>query len=80
MALVTVGAQDAKVLVKQDKRQKAKLDDPDGKDRPDWTVLQFRATAEVSRQVLRFFKHRFLKPASPGRYERELGPLLQAYL
>jgi len=34
----------------------------------------------VSRQVLRFFKHCFLKPASPGLYERELGPMLKAYL
>jgi len=58
----------------------AKVDDPDGTDRPDWTVPLFRYTAKVSRQVLRFFKHCFLKPASPGLYERELGPMLKAYL
>jgi hypothetical protein len=38
----------------------------------------FRYTAKVSRQVLRFFKHCFLKPASPALYERELRPLLMA--
>ncbi len=74
------GAQDVKALAKQEKRQKAKVDDPDGTDRPDWTVPLFRYTAKVSRQVLRFFKYCFLKPASPGLYERELGPMLTAYL
>jgi hypothetical protein len=74
------GAQDVKALAKQEKRQKAKVDDPDGTDRPDWTVPLFHFTAKVSRQVLRFFKHCFLKPASPGRYERELAPMLRAYL
>ena len=74
------GAQDVKALAKQEKRQKAKVDDPDGTDRPDWTVPLFRSTAKVSRQVLRFFKHCFLKPASPGLYERELAPMLRAYL
>ncbi len=78
--LSAAGAQDAKALVKQDKRQKAKLEDPDGTDRPDWTVPLFRYTAQVSRQVLQFFKLCFLKTASPGLYERELGPMLKAYL
>ena len=32
------------------------------------------------RGVLRFFKHCFLKPASPALYEQELRPLLMAYL
>ena len=64
----------------QDKRQNAKVDDPDGSDRPDWTLPLFRYTAKVSRQVLRFFKLCFLKPASPALYERELRPLLVAYL
>ena len=64
----------------QEKRQKAKVDDPDGTDRPDWTVPLFRYTAKVSRQVLRFFKYCFLKPASLGLYERELAPMLRAYL
>ncbi len=36
----------------------AKLDDPDGTDRPDWTVPLFRYTAKVSRQVLRFLKEK----------------------
>jgi hypothetical protein len=49
-------------------------------DRPDWTAPLFRDTAKVSRQVLRFFKHCFPKPASPALYERELRPLLMAYL
>ena len=42
--LGAAGAQDEKALVKQDKRQKANLDDPDGTDRPDWTVPLFRYT------------------------------------
>ena len=74
------GARDEKALAKQEKRQKAKVDDPDGTDRPDWTLPLFRYTAKVSRQVLRFFKLCFLKPASPALYERELRPLLVAYL
>lgn len=74
------GARDEKALAKQDKRQKANVDDPDGTDRPDWTAPLFRYTAKMSRQVLRFFKHCFLKPASPALYERELQPLLEAYL
>ena len=78
--LGAAGAQDVKALAKQEKRQKAKVDDPDGTDRPDWTVPLFRYTAKVSRQVLRFFKHCFLKPASPGLYECELVPMLRAYL
>ncbi|MFZ1574735.1 MAG: hypothetical protein WAT36_05780 [Chromatiaceae bacterium] len=78
--LGAAGAQDEKAWAKQEKRQKAKREDPEGTDRPDWSVPLFRYTAKVSRQVLRFFKHCFLKPASPGLYERELGPMLKAYL
>jgi hypothetical protein len=74
------GARDEKALAKQDRRQQRTLDHPDGTDRPDWTATLFRYTAKVSRQVLRFFKHCFLKSASPGLYERELRPLLAAYL
>jgi hypothetical protein len=74
------GFNDAKALRKQDKRQAAPTDRPDGTDRPDWTVPVFRYTSKVSRQVLRFFKHCFLKPASPALYVRELRPLLMAYL
>ena len=58
----------------------APADQPDGTDRPDWTAPVFRYTSKVSRQVLRFFKHCFLKSASPALYERELRPLLMAYL
>lgn len=78
--LGTAGAQDEKAPAKQDKRQKAKLDHPDGADRPEGTAPLFCYTAKVSRQLLRLFKHCFLKSASPGLYERELRPLLQAYL
>ena len=44
------------------------------------TVPLFRYTSKISRQVLRFFKHCFLKPASPELYQSELRPMLLAYL
>lgn len=75
-----VGFNDEKALRKQDKRQAAPTDQPDGTDRPDWSIPVFRYTSKVSSQVLRFFKHCFLKPASPALYERELRPMLMAYL
>ncbi|MFZ1537035.1 MAG: hypothetical protein WAT23_06605, partial [Chromatiaceae bacterium] len=78
--LGAAGAQEAKAWAKQEQRQQAKLDHPDGTDRPDWTVPLFRYTAKVSRQVLRFFKLCFLKTGPPGLYVRELGPILKAYL
>ena len=74
------GLTDTKALRRQARRQAKAPEQPDGTDRPDWTVPLFRYTAKVSRQVLRFFKHCFLKPASPALYERELRPLLMAYL
>jgi len=74
------GRADEKALKKQHKRQVATPDAPDGTDRPDWTVPLFRYTSKVSRQVLRFFKHCFLKPASSGLYQSELRPMLLAYL
>ena len=74
------GLTDTKALRRQARRQAKHPDQPDGTDRPDWTVPLFRYTAKVSRQVLRFFKHCFLKPASPALYERELRPLLMVYL
>jgi hypothetical protein len=74
------GIADEKALKKQDQRQAAQPDAPDGTDRPDWTTPLFRYTSKVSRQVLRFFKHCFLKPASPELYHRELRPMLLAYL
>lgn len=71
------GIEDEKALRKQDRRQSSKTD---GTDRPDWSAPVFRYTSKVSRQVLRFFKHCFHKPASQGLYERELQPMLLAYL
>ena len=78
--LGTQAARDEKALRKQDKRQRAKPEASDSTDRPDWTAPLFRYTSKISRQVLRFFKQGFLKPASPALYERELRPLLTAYL
>jgi hypothetical protein len=74
------GLTDTKALRRQARREAKRPDQPDGTDRPAWTVPLFRYTAKVSRQVLRFFKHCFLKLASPALYERELRPLLMAYL
>ena len=74
------GLTDTKALRRQARREAKRPDQPDGTDRPAWTVPLFRYTAKVSRQVLRFFKHCFLKPASPALYERELRPMLMAYL
>ncbi len=78
--LGAAGAQDVTSLAKQAQRQQAKADDPDGTNRPTWTVPRLRYTAQVRRQVLRFFKHCLLKPAAPGLYERALEPMLRAYL
>ncbi len=47
--LGTAAAQDVEALAKQDKRHKAKPDDPNGSDRPHWSVPLFRYTAKVSR-------------------------------
>lgn len=71
------GIEDEKALRKQDRRQTS---EHDGTDRPDWSTPVFRYTSKVSRQVLRFFKHCFLKPASQMLYETELRPMLLAYL
>jgi hypothetical protein len=71
------GIEDEKALRKQDRRQTSETD---GTDRPDWTAPIFRYTSKVSRQVLRFFKHCFLKPASQALYDRQLRPMLEAYL
>ena len=71
------GINDEKAWRKQQRRQTAKTD---GTDRPDWSTNVFRHTSKVSRQVLRFFKHCFHKPASQALYERELRPMLLAYL
>jgi len=71
------GINDEKALRKQDRRQSSKTD---GTDRPDWSTPIFRYTSKLSRQVLRFFKHCFHKPASQALYEGQLRPLLLAYL
>ena len=71
---------DEKALRKQDKRQRAALADSDGTDRPDWAAPIYRYSSKVSRQVLRFSKLCFLTPASPALYQRELRPMLMAYL
>lgn len=71
------GIADEKSLRKQDRRQTSKTD---GTDRPDWSTPVFRYTSKLSRQVLRFFKHCFHQPASQALYERQLRPLLLAYL
>lgn len=78
--LAAEGTTDEKALRKQDKRQCAAPDDGDGTDRPDWAAPIYRYTSKVSRQVLRFFKLCFLKSASPALYQRELRPMLIAYL
>ena len=69
--------EDEKSLRKQDRRQTSKTD---GTDRPDWSTPVFRYTSKVSRQVLRFFKHCFHKPASRALYDSQLRPMLLAYL
>lgn len=74
------GSRDIKSLRRQARRQIKAPHQPDGTDRPMWTAPVFRYTSKVSRQVLRFFKHCFLRPASPALYQRELRPLLMAYL
>lgn len=71
------GVEDEKALRKQDRRQTSQTD---GTDRPDWSTPVFRYTSKVSRQVLRFFKHCFQKPASQALYESQLRPMLLAYL
>ena len=71
------GIVDEKALRKQDRRQTSETD---GTDRPDWSTPVFRYTSKVSRQVLRFFKHCFHKPASQALYETQLRPMLLAYL
>ena len=71
------GVEDEKALRKQDRRQTSKTD---GTDRPDWSTPVFRYTSKVSRQVLRFFKHCFHKPASQALYDGQLRPMLLAYL
>jgi hypothetical protein len=78
--LGTDGSRDIKSLRRQARRQVKAPHQSDGTDRPMWTAPVFRYTSKVSRQVLRFFKYCFLRLASPALYQRELRPLLMAYL
>jgi hypothetical protein len=73
-------AGDEKALRKQDRRQQGLADQAVGTERPAWSAPLYRYTSKLSRQVLRFFKLAFLKPASPQLYETQLRPLLMAYL
>ena len=72
------GVEDEKALQKQDRRHTPKI--TDGTDRPDWTRPLFRYTSKISRQVLRFLKYCFNRPASQALYEAELRPMLLRYL
>ncbi|MDP5209570.1 hypothetical protein [Microbulbifer sp. 2205BS26-8] len=45
-----------------------------------WYAFFYRATSKVSRQMIRFLKNCFCKIASDRLYERQLRPMLQAYL
>ena len=71
---------DEKALRKQDKRQAKGYGEKDGTDRPEWTRPLYRFTTKLSRQVLRFFRSCFDKIASPRLYQRQLRPMLRAYL
>ena len=72
-----LGLGDEKALRKQDRRQTSNTDETD---RPDWSAPVFRYTSKVSRQVLRFFKHCFHKPASQALCDGQLRPMLLVYL
>lgn len=74
------GAVDHKSLDKQARRQTGEPGGRDGTDRPDWTIPLYRHVSKMSRQVLRFFRHGFLLPASDRLYQQQLRPLLMAYL
>lgn len=72
--------EDEKALRKQDRRQLGLADQRGGTERPTWSARLYRYTSKLRRQVLRFLRLAFLKPASPEFYERQLQPLLMAYL
>lgn len=69
---------DEKSLKKQDERIDRQCLKENG--RIPWYSFYYRATSKISRQVIRFLKHCFGKRASPRLYERQLRPLLMAYL
>jgi len=68
---------DEKALRKQERRHQESAH-RDGE--PMWFTLVYHSTSKVSRQVLRFFKHCFLKRASQTLYECQLKPLLERYI
>jgi len=71
------GGADQKSLDKQERREAGK---DGGTDRPQWTEKLYRHTSRLSKQVLRFFEFCYNKTASPELYEKQLRPLLLAYL
>jgi hypothetical protein len=73
---VAEGARDKKALHKRQTGPASAQSpgEPDGTERPDWNVQLFRHTSKISRQVLRFFKHSFLSPASSPPYQAKLRP------
>jgi hypothetical protein len=71
------GIGDEKALAKQDRRRAEAL----GEDEPPrWTTTVYRYPSKISRQVLRFLKHCFLKKPSQTLYECQLKQMLLAYL
>jgi hypothetical protein len=71
------GIGDEKALAKQDlRRAEARRED----EPPPWTARAYRYPSKISRQVLRFLRHCFLKTPSHMLYERQLKPMLMAYL
>jgi hypothetical protein len=75
--MVQHGICDEQALRKQGCRQTSKTN---GTDRPNWSTPVFRHTSKISRLVLRVFKHCFRKPASHKLCQRQLRPMLLAYL
>ena len=68
---------DEKALRKQVLRQST---DYDSTDRPLWTLSVYRYTSKVSKQVVRFLKYNFSKTTSQILYDKQLKPMLLAYL
>jgi|GEM_PF-515201 len=71
------GIGDEKALRKQDLRR---ADARGEHEPPPWTARAYRYPSKISRQVLRFLKHCFLKKPSHALYECQLKPMLLAYL
>jgi hypothetical protein len=71
------GIGDEKALAKQDLRRAEALG---AHAPPPWTATVYRYPSKISRQVLRFLKHCFLKKPSHALYECQLKPMLLAYL